>query len=59
LVDAAFSKAKVTCFAYGQTGSGKTYTMMGDPGSEKENGGPTPGLYLLAAQDIFSYLETV
>jgi len=33
--------------------------MMGDPGSEKENGGPTPGLYLLAAQDIFSYLETV
>ena len=33
--------------------------MMGDPGSEKEGGGPTPGLYLLAAQDIFSYLERV
>ena len=31
---------------------------MGDPGSEKEIG-PTPGLYLLAAQDIFSYLERV
>ena len=60
MVDAAFNKAKVTCFAYGQTGSGKTYTMMGDPGSEnKENGGPTPGLYLLAAQDIFSFLEMV
>ena len=25
LVQAAFSKQKVSCFAYGQTGSGKTY----------------------------------
>jgi len=30
LVEAAFNKAKVSCFAYGQTGSGKTYTMLGD-----------------------------
>ena len=34
MVDAAFSRAKVTCFAYGQTGSGKTYTMMGVNDSE-------------------------
>jgi kinesin family protein 2/24 len=59
LVDALFNKAKVTCFAYGQTGSGKTFTMMGDPGGEnKENQHPIPGLYLLAAQDIFNILET-
>ncbi|CAG9325919.1 unnamed protein product [Blepharisma stoltei] len=48
LVQAAFQGAKVTCFAYGQTGSGKTYTMMGE--------GEIPGLYLLAAQDVF-YLK--
>lgn len=66
LVDASFSKAKVTCFAYGQTGrfnshlgSGKTYTMMGDPGSPAKDSPPIPGLYLLAAQDIFEYLERV
>ncbi|OMJ68573.1 hypothetical protein SteCoe_33928 [Stentor coeruleus] len=47
IVSAAFQSAKVTCFAYGQTGSGKTYTMMGE--------GQTPGLYLLAARDIFEY----
>ena len=47
IVQASFQGAKVTCFAYGQTGSGKTYTMMGE-----EN---TPGLYLLAAQDLFNY----
>jgi kinesin family protein 2/24 len=52
MVDAAFKKAKITCFAYGQTGSGKTFTMMGDT---KDMG--TPGLYLLCAYDIFSYLE--
>ena len=54
MVDAAFNRAKITCFAYGQTGSGKTYTMMGtNNGKEISN----PGLYLLCAIDIFSYLE--
>jgi kinesin family protein 2/24 len=52
MVDAAFNKSKITCFAYGQTGSGKTFTMMG-PNNSKES----PGLYLLCAYDIFSYLE--
>jgi len=56
LVESLFNKAKVTCFAYGQTGSGKTYTMMGDSGSDNPNN-MTPGLYLLAAQDIFALLE--
>jgi kinesin family protein 2/24 len=50
LVDAAFAGTKVTCFAYGQTGSGKTFTMMG---SQKE-GSFVPGLFLLAASEIFS-----
>jgi kinesin family member 2/24 len=59
LVDALFSKAKVTCFAYGQTGSGKTYTMMGDSANIQTNSNATPGLYLLAAQDIFECLEQV
>jgi len=60
LVDAAFNRAKVTCFAYGQTGSGKTFTMMGDPRDFKENGmGPVPGMYLLAATDIFQMLQRV
>ena len=45
MIEAAFNKTKVTCFAYGQTGSGKTFTMMGKATS--------PGLYLLAAYDIF------
>lgn len=49
MIEAAFNKAKVTCFAYGQTGSGKTFTMMG-----KDN---SPGLYLLAAYDIFTLLQ--
>lgn len=55
MIEAAFNRTKVTCFAYGQTGSGKTYTMMG-PGTNALQMG-TPGLYLLAAFDIFSYLE--
>ncbi|NXT14829.1 KIF24 protein, partial [Prunella fulvescens] len=38
-----------TCFAYGQTGAGKTYTMIGTH--------QNPGLYALAAQDIFRHLE--
>ncbi|NXP58774.1 KIF24 protein, partial [Chloropsis cyanopogon] len=37
-----------TCFAYGQTGAGKTYTMIGNHRN--------PGLYALAARDIFRHL---
>ena len=51
MIEAAFHKTKVTCFAYGQTGSGKTFTMMG-------NKKQIPGLYLLAAYDIFSLLQS-
>ena len=51
IVQASFQGAKVTCFAYGQTGSGKTYTMMGESS--------TPGLYLLAAQDLFEYRNSI
>ncbi|OMJ83567.1 hypothetical protein SteCoe_15476 [Stentor coeruleus] len=49
IVQASFQGAKVTCFAYGQTGSGKTFTMMGE--------GSIPGLYLLAATDLFYYRD--
>jgi kinesin family protein 2/24 len=60
LVESAFQSAKVTCFAYGQTGSGKTFTMMGESGGDsKENYYAIPGLYLLAAQDVFALLEQV
>ena len=50
MIEAAFHKIKVTCFAYGQTGSGKTFTMMG-------NRRQIPGLYLLAAFDIYTLLQ--
>ncbi|CAL8344496.1 unnamed protein product [Lota lota] len=40
---------KATCFAFGQTGAGKTHTMLGSPGG-------SPGLYALAARDIFTHL---
>ena len=50
LVSAAYQGAKVSCFAYGQTGSGKTYTMMGESS--------TPGLYVLAAHDLFAQLRS-
>ena len=53
MIEAAFNKTKVTCFAYGQTGSGKTYTMMGSNSSSNS----TPGMYLLAAYDIFTLLQ--
>jgi len=53
LVEFFFEKGKATCFAYGQTGSGKTYTMMGPDGGRQEQ----TGLYVLAAKDIFRYLE--
>ena len=51
LITSAFEGGKVTCFAYGQTGSGKTHTMMG---KSKDN---VPGMYLLAAHDIFTLLN--
>ena len=44
---------RATCFAYGQTGAGKTFTMMGT------GDGQVPGLYLLAAQDIFAAVATL
>ena len=52
LIASLYSRAKVTVFAYGQTGSGKTYTMLGDMANN------IPGLYLLAAYDIFSVLKS-
>ncbi|NXH21908.1 KIF24 protein, partial [Bucco capensis] len=44
-----FNGGNATCFAYGQTGAGKTYTMIGNH--------QNPGLYALAAKDIFRHLE--
>lgn len=59
LIDAIFQGAKCTCFAYGQTGSGKTFTMMGTAPKEvarNPDAARTPGIFLLAAQDIFRAL---
>ncbi|XP_069819397.1 kinesin-like protein KIF24 isoform X2 [Dendropsophus ebraccatus] len=50
LIQHVFNGGNATCFAYGQTGAGKTYTMIGTP--------KAPGLYALAAKDIFQQLET-
>ncbi|XP_077140563.1 kinesin-like protein KIF24 [Ranitomeya variabilis] len=50
LIQHVFNGGNATCFAYGQTGAGKTYTMIGTP--------KNPGLYALAAKDIFQELET-
>ncbi|XP_032226215.2 kinesin-like protein KIF2A isoform X2 [Nematostella vectensis] len=51
MVNAIFSRGvKATCFAYGCTGSGKTHTMLGTE--------DIPGLYLLAASDIFTVLHS-
>lgn len=50
LIDFIFAQGRATCFAYGQTGAGKTHTMMG----WKQE----PGLYLLAAHDIFERINT-
>merc|ERR1712137_1038707 len=56
-IEAVFQGSKCTCFAYGQTGSGKTYTMIGPPKSQREAGNQTPGIFLLAAHDIFRSLN--
>ncbi|XP_051498549.1 kinesin-like protein KIF24 [Apus apus] len=50
LIQHIFNGGNATCFAYGQTGAGKTYTMLGTHRN--------PGLYALAAKDIFRHLET-
>ncbi|NXI08869.1 KIF24 protein, partial [Irena cyanogastra] len=50
LIQHIFNGGNATCFAYGQTGAGKTYTMIGNPRN--------PGLYALAAEDIFRHLGT-
>ncbi|XP_041523523.1 kinesin-like protein KIF24 [Microtus oregoni] len=49
LIQHVFSGGNATCFAYGQTGAGKTYTMIGTH--------QNPGLYALAAKDIFRQLR--
>ncbi|NWW37699.1 KIF24 protein, partial [Panurus biarmicus] len=49
LIQHIFNGGNATCFAYGQTGAGKTYTMIGNQRN--------PGLYALAAKDIFKHLE--
>ncbi|XP_028915606.1 kinesin-like protein KIF24 isoform X2 [Ornithorhynchus anatinus] len=49
LIQHIFNGGNATCFAYGQTGAGKTYTMIGTH--------QNPGLYALAAKDIFDHLE--
>ncbi|XP_028634946.1 kinesin-like protein KIF24 [Grammomys surdaster] len=49
LIQHIFNGGNATCFAYGQTGAGKTYTMIGTH--------QNPGLYALAAKDIFRQLK--
>ncbi|XP_030832800.1 kinesin-like protein NACK1 isoform X2 [Strongylocentrotus purpuratus] len=52
LVQIIFNRGKATCFAYGQTGAGKTHTLLGG------QGGKVKGLYLLAAEDIFTIIRS-
>ncbi|GAB1597328.1 kinesin-like protein KIN-7M, chloroplastic [Argonauta hians] len=49
LIEWLFENGQSTVFTYGQTGAGKTFTMMGSQ--------DTPGLYLLAARDIFTAIN--
>uniref|UniRef100_A0A3B4V6R9 Kinesin-like protein n=1 Tax=Seriola dumerili TaxID=41447 RepID=A0A3B4V6R9_SERDU len=55
LVQSIFEGCMATCFAYGQTGSGKTHTMGGDFTGKQQNS--AKGVYALAAQDVFTYLN--
>ncbi|XP_054482949.1 kinesin-like protein KIF2C [Anoplopoma fimbria] len=55
LVQSIFDGGMATCFAYGQTGSGKTHTMGGDFTGRQQNS--AKGIYALAAQDVFTYLN--
>jgi kinesin family protein 2/24 len=62
LVDTALDGGLATVFAYGQTGSGKTFTMMGSDmtgnnGGHKDNSNDNPGLYYLAARDMFRMMK--
>ena len=52
MIRTVFAGGNATCFAYGQTGSGKTFTMMGC-GDRR-----SPGMYMLAAQDIFRGVDS-
>ena len=63
LIDCVFRGGKSTCFAYGQTGSGKTFTMLGSGLTKHRRktalpGGESPGLYVMAAEDIFQRVRT-
>ncbi|CAG5896730.1 kinesin-like protein KIF2C isoform 2-T3 [Menidia menidia] len=55
LVQSIFDGGMATCFAYGQTGSGKTHTMGGNFTGKQQNS--AKGVYALAAQDVFTYLN--
>lgn len=59
LVVGVLRGTNASCFAYGQTGSGKTFTMMGDLKEGRLDGGTqkNPGLYVLAARDLFAALK--
>jgi kinesin family protein 2/24 len=56
LVASVFEGGKASCFAYGQTGSGKTFTMMGSNPAAPTQVSSNPGLYVLAARDLFELL---
>lgn len=58
LVNFAFEGGKASCFAYGQTGSGKTFTLMGANPENPAEVRTNAGLYVLAARDLFAYLQT-
>mmetsp|Transcript_4618 Transcript_4618/g.7166 ORF Transcript_4618/g.7166 Transcript_4618/m.7166 type:complete len:626 (+) Transcript_4618:151-2028(+) len=64
LLSCVFDHGKASCFAYGQTGSGKTFTMMGSnatgmglANAKAAASIPNPGVYLLAARDIYARLK--
>tara|TARA_B110000208_G_scaffold190177_1_gene253473 strand:+ start:158 stop:1000 length:843 start_codon:yes stop_codon:yes gene_type:complete len=63
LIECVFRGGKATCFAYGQTGSGKTFTMLGSGLTKHRRktalpGGESPGLYVMAAEDIFRHVQS-
>ncbi len=58
MINGVFRGRNPTVFAYGQTGSGKTFTMMGTNEMSKATGKRRhPGIYVLAAQDLFKHLS--
>lgn len=58
IVSSAVNGLNGTIFAYGQTSSGKTYTMQGS-GSIQEGSESTGGIVHMAANDIFSHIESI